>query len=474
MSKTKYILDRKFYILIISALVMQACDKHFPVSYHDTMPEPEIPESSIKKTPITVYINTADYINATSRAVGTGPFSRNDEELRKNYMNKYRQILLQTYAFRSTKNVSGRLSYDPDFSISLYENNSADDCLLSLRNGINGGIYTRFIDQYPDGETSDQEMYFYDSKTSNKPVILYYNEENIETGYNFYAYTFDNAETSEANVSNDKISYDVTIDGTNDVMVGSSPDFNINYINAEYAELPANTRKEVANIGGFSAFASHRGIDPIINLKHQLARLKFKAYPGNIDALSIDIKKIEILSNTTGKVIVAARNLEEIGITSQSNEQWLELRENSVDGIQPCKELKKRQLPWDPAEENLEPIERTPIEIGGSLMLIPKDRYSMRITMDQYVSTDGEAVKPDRSNAALDDRHKNIILLLPDITAPKVSLCYDEESEKYVFKPGFTYNIGIVMYGIEEIYVTTNIESWIYGGDINMGEIDNK
>jgi hypothetical protein len=175
-------------------------------------------------------------------------------------------------------------------------------------------------------------------------------------------------------------------------MAGYAPEMNIQLLNTRYNDenhraLKANDKSAIASLGGYSAFASHRNIDPIIDLKHQLTRLCFKAYPGNKDCEAVTITGIDIISETTGRLVVASRNLNEVGIKPMDDQSSLTLREESTNGIDPCQDFAPKKLEWIEGEEILDVIDRTSMELGGSLLLFPGEKYTMMLHYRQKVAS---------------------------------------------------------------------------------------
>ena len=434
----------------MATMLLGACDNVYPELYAGDDNVAGTGENSVTASPVKVYISNSNFVNVTSKS-GVGAFDKNDDFTR--YENHYRNLLLSTYAYRSTNGGA-------DFTRTMGNDPRADNCLLSSLSGT-GGMPTRLVDRYPDGEAEGQQMYFYETEASESPTTIYYNPEKTEEGYNFFTYSFDNAVVSAPRTENGRISYDVTIDGTQDIMAGHAPKMSMQLLNTRYSDTQHNSLTEadksaIASLEGYSAYASHRNVDPVIDLKHMLSRLRFKAYPGNKDCESVTITGIDILSETTGRIIVASRNLDEVGVASKGDIGTITLYEESTDGITPCQPFEEKTLEWVDGDERREISDRTAITLGGSVLLFPDETYTMILHYKQKVA------------ATLGSPDTKVIDYSGKYTIKPLAASYnkDPKTETYMFRPGLVYTVAIVVYGLERIEVTPSIEAWKDGGTI--------
>ena len=54
------------------------------------------------------------------------------------------------------------------------------------------------------------------------------------------------------------------------------------------------------------------------------------------------------------------------------------------------------------------------------------------------------------------------------LNAPRVSVCYDPKWKNYIYKRGYIYNVNIGVYGLGKIKVTTTIDGWVNGGEVEV------
>ena len=414
--------------------------------------------------PVKVYISDPSYINVSTRAASSGPLDRYGDS--EKYTNKYRNMQLRTWAFRCTQDNSTAHSAPADMRATMTTDTHRDDCLVSSLDGTHNGALTRLVDKWPNGVADGQLLYFYDSEDAAVPTTLYYDKDNYETGYNFFACLTDGAEASEPVATDGSVSMDIEIDGTNEVMAGSAPAMSIQLLNSRYSDeeiwhITDEERQTIAGIGGYSAYASRHGVDPIIDLRHQLTRLRFRAFPGNFNCQGITITGIKIYSHRTGRLVAAAHNPTDVTITATGKRDTLYLHESSIDGLQPCAPFEEKTVEWYEDEAHLRATERTPLILGSDIMLIPGERYDMYMDYRQLIG--------DRENSPTQvmKYYRGSYQLYPPRTADN----YDEAAGEYVFKPGKLYDIGIIIYGLERIEVTSSIETWKDGGEIS-GELD--
>jgi hypothetical protein len=160
-------------------------------------------------------------------------------------------------------------------------------------------------------------------------------------------------------------------------------------------------------------------------------------------------------------LVVAARNPTDVKIAVTGERDTLYLHENSPDGMLPCAPFEEKTVEWREDEASFSVTDRKALILGSDLMLIPEERYDMYLDYRQLIG--------DRENSAKQEMryYRGSYQLYPSKTSDN----YDEAMGSYVFKPGKVYDIGIIIYGLERIEVTSSIETWKDGGDIS-GELD--
>ena len=414
--------------------------------------------------PVKAYISQPRYISVSTRAASSGPLDADDDASR--FRRKYHDMQLSTWAFRCTTDNTARHSQPASLTATMPADEYRDDCLVSAADASHGGMLTRLVDSWPDGTADGQLMYFYNDEAAAEPVTLYYDSSNMETGYNFFACVTDGAAQSAWTATDSEISRRIEIDGTNDIMAGSAPEMNIQLMQSLYSDeshqhLTSAERAAIASMGGYTAYASRRGVDPQIDLKHQLARLRFKAFPGNYNSQGITITGIKIYSHRTGVLVAAASNPDNVGIIPDAAKDTLHLRDASADGVHPCLPFEEKTLEWREDEAALPATQRTSTRLGADLLLMSDESYDMFLDYRQLIG--------DKENS--DHPVMQTFQGIYHLTPPRTAENKDEARDAYVFKPGYVYDIGIIVYGLERIEVTSSIETWKDGGDIS-GELD--
>ncbi len=325
------------------------------------------------------------------------------------------------------------------------------------------------------------------------PNRIYYScatDEELRRGYNFFVYHIDDSKFTTTRTA-DRISHEIEIDGTQDIIYGSSPVLNDAYLDSHFAETKrALTQEEltmIRNIRGFSSYTAHRGIYPIVHLEHQLARLKFFIYPGknsnDDNCAGVFIDRITLEVPYKGEFTVAGRTPEDIGIAWHDNSTagrdgetaYTERREmllyradnGSTEGLTDVEAADRSLLKvwdseaggwtgagweeWDDSWDKLNWKDRPYMEVGQGMLIPPVNDCIMRI---YYHCTKGQFATDNPEQAAsMTMRYK---LPPSDINT--------------VFENGKVYNINIAIYGPQTIKVNANINNWQFGGDINVGE----
>jgi hypothetical protein len=299
-----------------------------------------------------------------------------------------------------------------------------------------------------------------------------------DVGYNFFAYVSDDLEASSSTVhrTRDSIYYDVTLNGTQDVMCGYAPKLTEEVLDDRYSQVnltPAE-RSRVLNIGNYSTYAGHRNIDPYVDVYHMLTRLQFRAFAGDETAVGTTIDSIYVEAPTTGKLIVAHHDPTRVGLYMNSavGRYYLHEKPEIVDSVQAdsttrrmlrnCAMLpaSKYSVEWkdeywvDKAAGTKIPIfERDHLDIGTSMMLPQSPEFVITICSTYTDATGGEHKMKSHYRVTAASVGEN-----PDN--------WDEATQQYVFKRARYYTINLAVYGLQPIQVIANIESWKEGGVI--------
>lgn len=245
--------------------------------------------------------------------------------------------------------------------------------------------------------------------------------------YDFFGYYIDDAATATPSVLADGVYVPFTIDGSQDLMVATSD---------KAADIEAaNQTGTVTEDRVYSAYAARRNIQPKLVFKHQLARFTFEIVAGVESGNNVNVDGISIESVASGelKVVGADRGLANLA----SDKVELKLQEKSENGttMQALSPVKPNA--YDGTKTNVK-------SIGESLMVVPGEA-SYKLTV--YTSQEGTTTPI----APLEQ-----ILNIANITgAPEGAVA---------FEAGYTYKVTIVVYGLEEVKISVELEEWKDGG----------
>lgn len=248
--------------------------------------------------------------------------------------------------------------------------------------------------------------------------------------YDFYGYHIDDAANGNPTAETGRIYIPFSIDGSQDLMIAK----------ADQASdiAAANAGNSVAEANAYSAFAARRGVQPNLLFKHQLARFTFEIVAGSEPGSLISVDKITIDSKYSGNLAVAGNNR---GLADISDEVApLTLKEKGADG---------QMQDLSPVKPEAYTENRINVKsVGESLMVIPgESTYKLSV----YTSKEGSQTVIDPQEWTLDI--KNIQ------GAPEGAT---------TFEAGYTYKVRIVIYGLEEVEITAELEAWKDGGSTTI------
>lgn len=326
-------------------------------------------------------------------------------------------------------------------------------------------------------------------------------------GYNFFAYTVgdinkgekadlkagqNNIDTEEniqwgiPHRDADKIWYEnFGIDGSQDLMVGCTPPLSNDLLNDRYktVKLTDAERNRILYYGNYTSFAAHRGIEPQVDLKHLLTRLRFSMLPGDSTASYTTIDAVYATTPCKGDFIVASKDPNEIGFypygdQSAYGDLYLHDRPqlDEEGHLLPSKILdsapsEDRIVEWKPEywikDNNGKIIGKVPLtergeplHLGDDLLIPPASQIV--ITIQSHYRRKDDFFDDDRTFRSLYTINAETLAK----NEQDKSKYWDEEKQEYRFKPGYIYDITLVVYGLQKIVVTGNIEAWKEGGEV--------
>ncbi len=397
--------------------------------------------------PIMLFINEQDYFSVSATR-GTGPFEEGNTE-------KYFNSTFYVFSFRDGCDEQGALAYETDFtktryadgysSTEYYDPESAD-CL------VDGTDYRMGMSMYPSADNAGGML-------QTHGIVMYYPSVYQDVGYNFFAYYIDDIEPTQVNRTESGISYDVEIDGTQDIMCGMAPKLTSEVLDNKIAAgltISDDERTRILNIGNYSTYAARRSVNPEIELEHELTQLRFVAYPGDNRSGSITITGISVNSRYKGTMTVASRDTDYLGMAFSDERTDLELCEASVDGVTSCAPLESYTIEWDESMSGTSWQNRPSVDVGGCLLLAPDSVYTLTLYYTQTITAD---------NGGTEEVDLRTVYTLK---ADNSSYYYDGTTGNYIFRPGYVYTVRIGVYGLQEISVSVNIAGWQDGGDVTL------
>lgn len=299
------------------------------------------------------------------------------------------------------------------------------------------------------------------------------------------------------------LSYDLTIDGTQDIMVGKAA-----LTNNQKTTLQSNAvtgddaQYSKTYARAFSSWTARRSVQPIIKFEHVLARLDFKAVLGkNLDggaSITVDgdyqttyynteeqkkiypdgssgsipngvyVKSIKVLNpKDKFNLIVADVDENKLGINGEATQS---VQDNSFTLMRkPTPEEitnngSKKMVALTPVNAGYtEPAsENDYVKVGNGIMIVPgENSFEMEVTLMQYVLTVDPGDATDPSGVPTQHEWKEATMT----TTVKLA-------DSAVFEKGKFYTVNITMYGFQKIEVNAELAAWQAGDDINSNPED--
>ncbi len=469
---------RHIALLVLPALCVVGCaGESYPgLEYDRSVSEDIINNESGMTTPdgvpIEVFVSPQRFITATTR--GLGPFIVPDstdvisQEDSIRYSNRYVKSVFYTFAFRDTPDDQGALTYSPDFTKHSNDKNDGKvNCLIDAADKPYG---------MPGLLDSDRSGRIHMKRAGLRmDTTMYYGNRYKDVGYNFFVYHVDDMPL-EGKMHRDEtgVWYDVDLDGTRDIMAGAASILTPDVLDSNYPEISRNlTREErdhILNVGNYSDFAAQRGIHPYVNLKHQLVRLRFRAYPADQSCDMVFIDSVKIKAKHSGKLYVATPNPDNIGFVMDDDRTWLDLHEihptrhHDSLGVAPLVlplDTVSNHVSWTDDMAGKEWMDNPPTIVGADMMVPQDTLLQMELSYRQILK------RKDKQTGLPVVANSTASYTLP---APQIEVNYDPDRDLYFYRPGYIYNINIGIYGMRPIEVAVTTEGWQDGGDIILSE----
>lgn len=285
-----------------------------------------------------------------------------------------------------------------------------------------------------------------------------------QDNFDFYAYRLDDAATALPVLTDDAITLDFTIDGTQDIMVAKAYP-----TDAEKKQLRNLYNRDIDSTRCYSSFTARHGIQPTLHFRHLLTRFTFEVVPqGNsTDATShIVIDSVKVVAKKTKGTLTVAK----VGDVNGSSQviTWFDsqtdtelalmerdstlLKNGSVENVDslPLVDLGtwNEQYEISQGRPGIKGIDFSKLEvnqaypIGDALLLAPESEYDVKVYGHQNI-LDEYGLTTTRQN---DFVYK--------ATVRKNN--YNDD----VFKAGWSYKITISLWGINNILVNAQLSGW--------------
>lgn len=301
--------------------------------------------------------------------------------------------------------------------------------------------------------------------------IPYYNLQEEFDAFNFFAYYYDNAQVGEVKREADRICFDVTVDGSQDLMCAAAADLkaliedveNGRKIAADYSEQAARLKqlgadeRQLMRSCYYGTYTARRNIWPI------MAQLRFSVIPATEQSeedrtavQNMKVKNITIKNHGT----TATLNVLTGKLTFTDNGSLL-MREATDDG--------KGNITF--TDDNADGTVEVPKDIyvqkyeGGQYMLngvssanpLIQGYLMVKPDMEQFLM-DVTIMAPDASGVPQD-------LIVRDIPVNAPAPAVDSGKSDNLFYAGYYYNVRIGIYATQQINATATLATWKPGGD---------
>ena len=250
--------------------------------------------------------------------------------------------------------------------------------------------------------------------------------------YDFYGYHVDDAATGEPVREAARVYVPFEINGAQDLLIAKADQ------QADIVKVEASITENNA----YSAYAARRNVHPTLKFQHQLARFTFEIVAGSASGSNVNVDYITVDSKYKGNLVVVgdARGIADFteDVTSfKLQEINAEGNAQDLTSVKPNAYVETRD---------------NPKQIGESIMVIPGEAaYTLKLKTSQ------DGVSTDIPEQEWQIEIGNVVGAPEDAVA---------------FEAGYSYKITIVIYGVEEVKITAELEDWNEGGNATLDEDD--
>lgn len=447
---------RTFIVVLTATAALAGCtsDSYPGLEYDPVMSPSLVNNESGRSTgwglPVTVSVSKNSFSFASVITRGSGPFEATDVS---NDLDRLDNTIFYLYAFRDNADLQGPLTANPSFE--QRSKNDNEDCLLD------GNDYTFGVP----AKLHAADRLLKTKRANLSDTTYYYGSRNQDTGYNFFAYCMDGFDAAQETAHRDAtgVYYDLTLDGTRDVMVGHSLKLDRQTLESYYPNIVESMtqtqRDHVLNIGNYSAYSAYFGIHPILHIEHLLTRLAFWAYPADESANFVEFTNIEIEARYAGRLYVVKPDVSQLGFTFNDARRSMKLKERQPgddEKVLPLQDLTPTnyRVQWTAGMDSDKWLNNKAgaTHIGCDMLLPPDATYRMKLEYRQYEPGTGLYRKVSAEYA---------------LKAPELENSRDPKTGEFTYLPNNTYTINIGVYGGRRPEVGVgSLEPWNDGGEI--------
>ena len=262
--------------------------------------------------------------------------------------------------------------------------------------------------------------------------------------YAFFAYHFGNADYADLgtvlspSITTDGLAVDVTIDGTNDLMIATTnkeADITAQDSGNGTALWPDDENKL------YSAWSARKGVTPTLNFQHLLTRLVFKAKmaQGEIaDQISIKSIKLKNVTSKANVVIIPSEGTSDDAPRLTTNDADLGTTEFQLMERTAAGQTMTQLTPML--------VTSTEEQVGESMLVIPGTQYEVAIELTEVLE-DGT------------DHTSTITQTL-------------QLADHATFEANNQYTVNIAVYGLQKIVVNASLTPWTNAGSIDVDPDD--
>lgn len=404
--------------------------------------------------PVTLRIGNASYVAESRSTSAFGSLSDNSSEADVIQWNSAR---FYVYAFAK--------GVDTDLSICWDDPKNEDEnsCLIDATRPGKKSL-TENNREAPDlkGKETyiEQEgyAYLYWKKGINEnDSPIYYNVVNRERPYNFFAYYVDDAKVSNFQRTRDRIYFDVTINGQQDLMASMATP-----TKTQIDKLKGNPNKDKILNNAFSAYSGNYDLSPVFEFKHHLVCLKFEIYPAGeledgekSDCYRLEIASIKVTNPKTKGVFTVATNDPEtyplgvefagpveVGVAPITVRKKV-VKNESIEFETTKGDLSNSAPFWEEDKKKPNYYDRHGQALDGLVLLASQSSYTLEMSLEgnlEGADYGGETFRID---------------VLPPVGSE-------------VFESGKCYVVRLGVYGRQRIESDVTIGQWKPGGDIEF------